>query len=161
MLAFVGPRPDGMEIIHKDGDPCNNALTNLEYGTSEMRGIVARKRNIKKRKEIRDRITEIIENDPLMLLKDVAKVAGVSTGWLGWFLAKPHNRWLRDLRAEVKEERVVLIREMYADDWSIKEISVVTGLSISSVSRIARGERSLCYGGPVSPPRHRYKESDK
>lgn len=31
--AFVGPMPDGMLVCHKDGDPNNNALTNLRYDT--------------------------------------------------------------------------------------------------------------------------------
>ena len=33
LLAFVGPRPDGMEIRHIDGDVTNNSLSNLAYGT--------------------------------------------------------------------------------------------------------------------------------
>lgn len=33
MAAFVGPRPEGMEIRHLDGDPGNNRLDNLAYGT--------------------------------------------------------------------------------------------------------------------------------
>ena len=33
LLAFVGPKEDGMVIRHIDGDPLNNALTNLKYGT--------------------------------------------------------------------------------------------------------------------------------
>jgi len=32
--AFVGPRPDGAEIRHLDGDPANARLDNLIYGTS-------------------------------------------------------------------------------------------------------------------------------
>lgn len=31
--AFVGPCPEGMEVLHDDGDPSNNALSNLRYGT--------------------------------------------------------------------------------------------------------------------------------
>lgn len=31
--AFVGERPDGYEVRHLDGDPTNNAATNLAYGT--------------------------------------------------------------------------------------------------------------------------------
>lgn len=30
--AFIGPRPDGQVIRHLDGDPSNNALSNLAYG---------------------------------------------------------------------------------------------------------------------------------
>lgn len=32
--AFVGPRPDGMECRHLDGNPANNRLENLRWGTS-------------------------------------------------------------------------------------------------------------------------------
>lgn len=31
--AFVGPRPDGMECRHLDGDPANNRLANLAWGS--------------------------------------------------------------------------------------------------------------------------------
>ncbi len=31
--AFVGPRPDGMMCRHLDGDPSNNRLDNLRWGT--------------------------------------------------------------------------------------------------------------------------------
>lgn len=34
MLAFVGERPEGMETRHLDGDPTNNCLSNLAYGTA-------------------------------------------------------------------------------------------------------------------------------
>lgn len=33
MMAFIGPCPDGMEVRHLDGDPTNNNLDNLRYGT--------------------------------------------------------------------------------------------------------------------------------
>ena len=32
--AFVEPRPKGMETRHIDGNPANNALENLEWGTA-------------------------------------------------------------------------------------------------------------------------------
>lgn len=31
--AFVGMRPDGMECCHNDGDPTNNHVSNLRWGT--------------------------------------------------------------------------------------------------------------------------------
>lgn len=31
--AFAGPMPDGLEVRHLDGNPANNARTNLAYGT--------------------------------------------------------------------------------------------------------------------------------
>jgi HNH endonuclease/NUMOD4 motif-containing protein len=31
--AFIGPRPDGLEVLHRDGNPANNRPENLRYGT--------------------------------------------------------------------------------------------------------------------------------
>jgi hypothetical protein len=31
--AFIGPRPEGAEVCHNDGDRANNAATNLRYDT--------------------------------------------------------------------------------------------------------------------------------
>lgn len=31
--AFVGPCPDGMEACHRDGNPANNSVENLYWGT--------------------------------------------------------------------------------------------------------------------------------
>lgn len=31
--AFLGPRPEGMDVMHADDDPQNNRLANLSYGT--------------------------------------------------------------------------------------------------------------------------------
>lgn len=31
--AFIGPVPEGMEVRHLDGDPTNNDVRNLRYGT--------------------------------------------------------------------------------------------------------------------------------
>ena len=34
LAAFVGPRPDGMEVAHNNGDKQDNRLANLRYATS-------------------------------------------------------------------------------------------------------------------------------
>lgn len=33
LLTFAGTPPEGCEVLHCDGDPTNNALENLRYGT--------------------------------------------------------------------------------------------------------------------------------
>lgn len=35
MLAFVGPRPDQLQVCHNDGDVINNHLSNLRYDTAK------------------------------------------------------------------------------------------------------------------------------
>lgn len=35
MRAFVGECPNGKEVCHNDGNPSNNNLTNLRYGTRQ------------------------------------------------------------------------------------------------------------------------------
>lgn len=52
MLAFVGPRPEGMEVRHLDGDRRNASADNLVYGTSSENNYdtVAHGRNAQARK---------------------------------------------------------------------------------------------------------------
>lgn len=33
--AFIGPRPDGLQVCHNDGNPKNNHVENLRYGTQK------------------------------------------------------------------------------------------------------------------------------
>jgi HNH endonuclease len=35
LTAFAGPCPDGMECCHNDGNPANNAVSNLRWDTRE------------------------------------------------------------------------------------------------------------------------------
>lgn len=51
-LAFNGPRPEGMQIMHADDDPTNNRPENLSYGTQteNMRQCVDRGRTYAQKK---------------------------------------------------------------------------------------------------------------
>lgn len=33
LIAFVGAPPDGCEVLHRDGNPANNRIENLHWGT--------------------------------------------------------------------------------------------------------------------------------
>ena len=64
--VFLGPRPSGFVVRHKDGNPQNNALVNLGYGTQsqnvldcyEYRGYISKNQKLKPGDvvEIRQRI---------------------------------------------------------------------------------------------------------
>lgn len=38
LAAFVGPRPEGMQVLHSNGDCTDNRLANLRYGTPAENG---------------------------------------------------------------------------------------------------------------------------
>lgn len=33
LIAFAGPPPEGCEVLHTDGNPANNKIENLRWGT--------------------------------------------------------------------------------------------------------------------------------
>lgn len=43
MASFVGPCPDGMEVNHKNGNPSDNRLSNLEYTTPKENSLHAKR----------------------------------------------------------------------------------------------------------------------
>lgn len=61
--TFLGPRPDGLDVCHNDGDPTNNRPSNLRYDTRTnnildvyKNGGVWRKTTIEQVKIIRERL---------------------------------------------------------------------------------------------------------
>jgi hypothetical protein len=47
--AFVGPRPDGMEACHNNGNACDNRLTNLRWDTKLSNAADRRKHEAERR----------------------------------------------------------------------------------------------------------------
>ena len=59
--AFIGPRPPGMECCHQDGDPKNNYLKNIKWGSySENRSDMIRHgRSTRGEKQPTSKLTEL------------------------------------------------------------------------------------------------------
>lgn len=95
MLAFVGERPDGMDICHNDGNPSNNCLTNLRYDTRTNNILDVYKHSGKWRKlspddvkEIRTLLSAGVQGKVIAAKFDVGENSisrikkGVTFGWL-------------------------------------------------------------------------------
>jgi len=94
-LAFIGPRPEGADIRHLDGDPKNNAVSNLVYGSRTENildvyriGKVWRKLSTSDVLEIR----ELLKDD--VRVKDIAGRYGVSPSAIHWIKTGGHFSWL-------------------------------------------------------------------
>lgn len=85
--SFVGPRPDGMDACHNDGNPLNNHISNLRWDTKSSNQIDRRKHGTDMRGERHHnaRLTEDDVREIRYLLAfgarvcDLARLYGVST----------------------------------------------------------------------------------
>lgn len=75
-LTFIGPRPEGMDVCHNDGDPTNNRADNLRYDT--------RTNNILDVYRAGKRWRKLSLEDVRAILQEPMSVTGVS-------LAKKYN----------------------------------------------------------------------
>lgn len=94
-LTFLGPRPEGCDVCHNDGNPKNNAVNNLRYDTRAenikdviRQGGTWRKLSADKVKLIRERLASGT------LQKDIAHEFGVSTNTISKIKRGEAFAWL-------------------------------------------------------------------
>lgn len=105
MLAFVGPRPEGKEIRHRDGNKMNPHRRNLSYGTKAENMIDRFRHSLSTRKVSPEKIALVrgLYSRPVAYRqKDVAMWLGVTSptitrikvgsGLYGRIRAYPHER---------------------------------------------------------------------
>ena len=96
MLTFVGPPPDGTEVLHKNGDPTDNRLENLHYGTRRENILDVYKQGRKWRKLSCDDVIAIrvLLNCGLKGVT-IAKIFNVSTGVISSIKVGRSFSWLK------------------------------------------------------------------
>lgn len=89
MLAFIGPRPNGLDIAHNDGNPLNNKLTNLRYATrsSNMQDAIAHGRYVFLPEDVR-RIRKECENSKRGTQAKLAKIYKVTGAMISRIVTK-------------------------------------------------------------------------
>lgn len=103
LLAFVGPRPDGMEARHLDGDPLNNRLSNLCWGTHAENGVdmIQHGRSVRGERSGMAKLTEsdvryarlLAESGKLH--REIAAELGVGTRHIGKIVRREIWAWLK------------------------------------------------------------------
>ena len=86
--AFVGPCPDGMECRHLDGDPENNRMGNLRWGTPKSNADDSVRHGTMTTKLTEGQVIEIREKyiTGNFLQSELATMYGVSANAISWVL---------------------------------------------------------------------------
>lgn len=148
MLAFVGPCPEGMEVLHNDGNPQNNHLDNLRYDThlanireAAQSGNMAIKLTAEQVVEIRD----LFAKSPN--LNTLAKKYGVHPSSIGGIVRGKTHRYLPGKifgAYEIQRQRASRIREAHATgNYTPAEIAREYGLGLSAIYMIINNKRCI------------------
>lgn len=86
LLAFVGERPEGCEVNHKDGVKSNNRLDNLEYATSAENNHHAMTTGLRNLKVSRDDIAEMAELAKTISMRQIGTRYGIHHSYVGFLL---------------------------------------------------------------------------
>ena len=76
--TFIGPRPDGTEVCHNDGDPTNNRIENLRYDTRTNNILDVYRAGKRWRKLSLEDVKAILNEPPTVTGVSLAKKYGVS-----------------------------------------------------------------------------------
>ena len=163
LLAFVGRSPDGLEVCHNDGDPTNNHLSNLRYGThkSNMEDAV---KHFGWKDGIIITPKQVIEIRQLgatgMLHRDIAtrfsistsSVSAICTGKTRLGIGGP----ITERHKVLSDQDVIEIRERYANsEITQQELANEFSVDYTTIYRLCAGERRVAAGGPITKYRRK------
>lgn len=162
--AFLGPKPEGHQVNHKDGDKTNNKPTNLEYVTAKGNsdhawdmGLTDNRGERHGMSKLTDaharRIAERLIAEPEATYADIARDEGISTAVVGDIAARKKAGWrhvtedladallarrrLRRPRAGLNEAEIIARRKA---GESIKTLTDEYGVSRRTIYRVLNGK---------------------
>lgn len=125
--SFIGPRPAGHVVNHRDADKQNNALSNLEYITARENAMHALAHVTRKR-------------GPSM---QPAPKKGIARGDAHWTKRMPERiaRADRMPHSKLTQEMVLAARQRAASGEKQCVLAREYGVSVAQMSRVIRGTR--------------------
>lgn len=132
LAAFVGPRPDGLEVRHIDGNPENNRLSNLEYGTSSENSLD----QVRHGRHAYAKRTHCGYGHEFTPENTERRMERKSDGrWINRRRCKKCVAMTSQQRHEIEQ-----IRSDYADDvWTIADLAEIYGWSAGDVAAVVYG----------------------
>lgn len=154
-LAFLGPRPKGLEVCHNDGNPQNNHLNNLRYDThiNNVRDacIAGALRNNLTAADILTIRNRYAAGESSMAL---ACEFGVSRSAIKNIYRGDTHKYIGGprtfgYRAKTSSAQIREMRELRQARIPLADIAKRYNISVSHASRIVRGLRHKEAGGPI------------
>lgn len=148
MLAFVGPRPEGLEICHGPGGPGDNRLSNLRYDTHQANMEEAAQSGNMGGSLTSEEASRVIElSSQGLRLKDIAETVNVSLHIVSFLLngkTYKHVPGERVTPTERSQERAGKIRQDYATGYyTMTELAREYGMDLSAISLIINNKRCI------------------
>lgn len=174
LRAFEGPPPtDKHQVNHIDGDKTNNAVANLEWVTQEENAahaiesglwdpsMASAKLSSEEVVEIRERyaaggvnLSELGREYDVTCTHVGQIVRGEKWSHIGGPITKEtaSQSGERNHGSSLTPEKARSMREKYADDPQLRQSDLADehGVSVTTVSRVLRGESWVDAGGPIT-----------
>ena len=161
-LAFIGPRPLGMEVCHNDGNALNNCPQNLRYDThaenikdaaisgkmggssfseDQVKDIRGKYRNGASCADLsREYKTPYLNIRNILVGKTYTWVEGVNYD----------SQLYKANQKTITDQQVLAIREEYATGLTFyKDLAEKYNVDQSAISLIVTGKRRASLGGPI------------
>ena len=149
LLAFVGPRPDGLVVCHENGIKDDDRLENLRYDTQKANMKDAIKNNDGVVPQSSLTKEQVLQAQKLLEQKTISEVAqelGKNRGIIASISAGRAYKHLTGdakIRTKATRKRAREVVRLYATgDYTQQELADKFGLSISGVCRIINHQRS-------------------